>query len=36
MVEPDEIEPVVGEFRRFLEAAMDGDGKCQSTILEIK
>jgi len=27
---------VVGEFRKFLETAVDGDGKGQSTILEIK
>ena len=25
-----------GEFREFLEIAVDGDGKSQSTILEIK
>jgi hypothetical protein len=35
-VEKSEIEGVVGEFRRFLEKAVDGDGKGQSTILEIK
>ena len=31
-----DIEIVVGEFRKFLETAVDGDGKSQSTILEIK
>jgi hypothetical protein len=35
-VEKGDIETVVGEFRKFLEAAVDGDGKNQSTILEIK
>lgn len=35
-VEKGDIETVVGEFRKFLEAAVDGDGKGQSTILEIK
>ncbi len=35
-VEKSDIETVVGEFREFLEAAVDGDGKSQSTILEIK
>ena len=35
-VEKADIEGVVGEFRRFLETAVDGDGKGQSTILEIK
>jgi hypothetical protein len=35
-VEKGDIETVVGEFRKFLEAAVDGDGKSQSTILEIK
>jgi hypothetical protein len=35
-VEKGEIESVVGEFRKFLETAVDGDGKGQSTILEIK
>ena len=30
------VEAVVGEFRAFLETAVDGDGKGQSTILEIK
>lgn len=35
-VEKNDIESVVGEFRQFLEAAVDGDGKAQSTILEIK
>ena len=35
-VEKSDIEGVVGEFRRFLEIAVDGDGKGQSTILEIK
>jgi hypothetical protein len=36
MVEKGDIESVVGEFRKFLETAVDGDGKGQSTILEIK
>ena len=35
-VEKGDIETVVGEFRKFLETAVDGDGKGQSTILEIK
>ena len=35
-VEKGDIETVVGEFRKFLEAAVDGDGNSQSTILEIK
>jgi len=35
-VEKGDIESVVGEFRQFLENAVDGDGKSQSTILEIK
>lgn len=35
-VEKGDIESVVGEFRKFLENAVDGDGKSQSTILEIK
>jgi hypothetical protein len=35
-VEKGDIELVVGEFRAFLETAVDGDGKGQSTILEIK
>jgi hypothetical protein len=35
-VEKGDIETVVAEFRKFLEAAADGDGKGQSTILEIK
>jgi len=35
-VERADIETVVGEFRNFLEKAVDGDGKGQSTILEIK
>jgi len=35
-VEKGDIEAVVGEFRKFLEVAVDGDGKGQSTILEIK
>ena len=35
-VEKGDIESVVGEFRKFLETAMDGDRKGQSTILEIK
>ncbi len=35
-VEKGDIQAVVGEFRAFLETAMDGDGKGQATILEIK
>jgi hypothetical protein len=35
-VEKGDIETVVGEFRHFLETAVDGDGEGQSTILEIK
>lgn len=35
-VEKNDIETVVGEFRKFLQDAVDGDGKNQSTILEIK
>ncbi|QQS46113.1 MAG: hypothetical protein IPM66_19690 [Acidobacteriota bacterium] len=35
-IEKGDIETVVGEFRKFLETAVDGDGKSQSTILEIK
>ena len=35
-VEKGDIESVVGEFREFLETAVAGDGKGQSTILEIK
>ena len=31
-----DIETVVGEFRQFLENAVNGDEKNQSTILEIK
>jgi hypothetical protein len=31
-----DIETVVSEFRKFLEIAVDGDGKSQSTILESK
>jgi len=36
MIEMSDIETIVGEFRKFLEAAGDGDGKSQSIILEIK
>jgi hypothetical protein len=35
-VEKGDIVTGVGEFRMFLETAVDGDGKSQSTILEIK
>jgi len=35
-VEKSDIESVVGEFRKFLETAVEGDNKGQSTILEIK
>lgn len=30
-----DIATMVVEFRKFLETAVDGDGKSQSTILEI-
>jgi hypothetical protein len=36
LVEPGEIERVVGEFRRFLEAAVKGEGAGYATILEIR
>lgn len=35
-VERNDIENVVGEFRKFLEIAVDDDGDGHSTILEIK
>ncbi|HKI18274.1 MAG TPA: hypothetical protein VKA15_10355, partial [Isosphaeraceae bacterium] len=35
-IEKGDIDEVVGEFRQFLESAVDGDGKSQSTILEIR
>ena len=35
-VEKGDIETVVGEFRRFLETALDTDGAEQSTIVEIR
>jgi hypothetical protein len=35
-VEKGDIEGVVDEFRTYLETAVDGDGKGQATILEIK
>jgi hypothetical protein len=35
-IEKGDIETVVGEFRKFLEVAVGGDGKSQSTILELK
>jgi len=35
-IEKADIDQVVGEFRQFLETAMDGGGKSQSTIVEIK
>ena len=35
-VERADIDNVVAEFRTFLETAVDGDGKGQSTILEIR
>jgi hypothetical protein len=35
-VEKSDTEGVVGELRKFLEKAVDGDGKGQFTILEIK
>jgi hypothetical protein len=36
MVEPGDIERVVGEFRQFLQAAVDGEEANQRTILEIR
>jgi len=35
-VENGDVETVVGEFRKFLETAVEGDGKAQRTILEIR
>jgi hypothetical protein len=35
-LEKGDIETVVGEFRKFLEAAVNGDGAGQSTIVEIR
>jgi hypothetical protein len=35
MIEPGDIERGVGEFRRFLEAAVDGEGANRHTIREI-
>ncbi len=35
-VEKGDVDTVVGEFGKFLEMAVDGDGKEQSTILEIR
>jgi hypothetical protein len=35
-VEKGDIEIVVGEFRKFLETAVEGENKAQTTILEIK
>jgi hypothetical protein len=35
-VEKSDIETVVGEFRKFLEAALDGEGTKQTTILEVR
>ena len=32
----DEIEIVVGEFRKFVDAAVDRNGAAQNRILEIK
>ena len=34
-IEKVDIEKAVGEFRQFLESAVAGDGKSQSTSLEI-
>ena len=31
-----EIETVVGEFRQFLEVAVDGNDTNQATVLEIR
>jgi len=35
-VEKGDIETVVGEFRKFLETALDGNARAESTILEIR
>ena len=35
-VDKGDIEAVVGEFREFLETALDADGAEQSTIAEIR
>ena len=35
-VEKADIETVVGEFRKFLETALDGDARAESTIVEIR
>jgi len=35
-IERADIETVVGEFRKFLETALDGDARAESTIVEIR
>jgi hypothetical protein len=35
-VEKADIDTVVGEFRKFLETALDGDARAESTIVEIR
>jgi hypothetical protein len=35
-VEKSEIETIVGEFRQFREAAVDGEGKDQTIMVEIR
>jgi hypothetical protein len=35
-VEEGDIETSVGEFRKFLETALDGDARAKSTIVEIR
>jgi hypothetical protein len=35
-IEKADIDTVVGEFRKFLETALDGDARAESTILEIR
>jgi len=35
-VEKGDIDTLVDEFRKFLETALDGDVRAQSTIVEIR
>ena len=35
-LEKGDIDTVVGEFRKFLETALDGDARAESTIVEIR
>ena len=35
-LEKADIDTVVGEFRKFLETALDGDARAESTIVEIR